>query len=287
MRTNYPPLNDLFDHAHYLTENSQLNLCQSQDLVAKIYNQKSWNRLIKSAGKTYIPRTGLLPLFSLPDADYKFMWELFDLHSQNLKLYFDTATCPPNCLLEHIINKNLKRIEDNQIRSLQENFYLENDTTEQLALIIGHVDNGAANVLHRLRMRPVNLWLESSFFQQKIYAYFTIENQNVFIKIVELYSLIYEDDDDTKSIPIEYFAEFMLLFARQISEQFKNLGYEPFFLFCSVNDCPLFDLVDNTEVNQRMKHLVLKLVDKLLEDGGKLQPPSSNNVDSGIRIQFS
>jgi hypothetical protein len=283
MMSIYPPLNDFKAHAKHISKNSSLTLGQSQDIVAKIYNKNSWACLTKCAEKTYIPSTWSLPLFSLSEADHDFMKELFDLHSVPLKQYFDKAICPPNCLLELIINKNLKRIEDNQISALQLNFDLEDGTTEELALIISHADNGAANILHFLRIRPLNLWLESSFFQQKLYAYYTVKDKTVFIEVREMYSLIYEDDQ-TKAHSSKWFADYMLLFAKRIDKQFKYLGYEPTFLFRKVNDCLLFGLVNNTQVNPKMQQSVLKVVDKLLEEGGQICPPKSGSDVGGVLI---
>jgi hypothetical protein len=80
----------------------------------------------------------------------------------------------------------------------------------------------------------------------------------------------------------------MLLFAKQLNEQFKYLDYESTFLFCKINEYRLFDLIDDTlnSANERGKDSALKVADKLLLEGGHFYGSSLNSDDSGILVRF-
>lgn len=262
--SHIPKKHDLKAHAKYLKKYSSLKTTEAQDIIAHIYGFNSWVELLLSAGKPCEIRADRIPLFSRNKSSYLRFGDLLKNRNMSLALFFNRFLNPSNCLLTSIIEGKLKRIEDRQLEGIVRDFNFKKGSAADLAYVINTYENGIAGILSSPSSINRNIWLESAFFQQKVYGSFIFEDrENVSIHLNEYYSVMLFGKEIELAGKI-WLQDFMLLYAKRIDKEFKELGFKPSFFFYKFQDTPIEDPSNSNAESI----IVLRIVNKLKSIGG-------------------
>jgi hypothetical protein len=294
-----PTLNTNKAHARTLQKSLNLKLNTAQIIVANMYGCCEWAELKKHCDQKFDSSDFFLPMYYLEQEEIELFWLLVNKYRKELMAVYKSNTQhPQESLLNLIVNEKFRNIEHYQIEQVLNDYGQCGESFYSFKGSIERAENSALRIINKLlswgRERgPINLWLNTSTYQQSIYAYckFSGNSDNhVTLRVQEWDTALQIPKTELSVCNKSWYIDFMIGYVQMLARQFINLGYQPTFEFFKIENTHLSTLELAHESSNHPKHGIYKLAQRLLMLGGDLHVNMTYHeitATKGIRLTYS
>lgn len=293
-----PTLNTNKAHARSLQKSLNLKLNTAQIIVANIYGCCGWAELKKQCDQKFDSSDLLLPMYYLEQQEIDLFWLLVNKYKKELMAFYDSNTPPLESLLTLVVNEKFPVIEHYQIEQVLYDYGQCGESFDSFKDSIERAENSALRIISLLLSRgrergPINLWLNTSTYQQSIYAYCKFSDicdSNVLLRVEEWDTGLQIPKTKLSACNKAWYVDFMIGYVQMLAEQFIRLGYQPTFEFFKIENIHLSKLGPAHESSNHPEHGIYKLAQRLLVLGSDLNANMAYHeitAIKGIRVTYS
>ena len=314
----YPSISEAKAHAKYIARTLNLKLTEAQEVVAYIYSCYDWaelkskqncsgniEHLIDVDPIKYIHTVNPFR-YHKDELEVNELDDLLDTHINTLKQYLNSSNLAPGSLLERLTNKNYSQISGQVVSQVLEDLREDESQgfnakdSDQIIECIMLCDDTINKVLYQKEsISPINTHLEPKAYRQRFYAYYTFENNEVYISSREWdlevfrpskYEQQFSGELLSRSVcSRKWFIDYMIGYVKLIVHQFQMAGYSGKIRICRIQNADVSNFYHNK--TDRFSHKGLdKLFTALLELGGSYVWETGTDgfrYNFGIEIPFT